>query len=83
MLQKAENLYPSIQYIRGNLVDSKVFTANSTHLFIMDERTLFMNHIDDMKKIIHNCNKWLKNQGFLITNFFAIYELLKRNKNLY
>ncbi len=70
MLQKAENLYPSIQYIRGNLVDSKVFTANSTHLFIMDERTLFMNHIDDMKKIIQNVANTLMDDGLFVLPVF-------------
>ncbi len=66
MLQKAENTYPSIEFIRGNLVDSKVFSTNSTNLFIMDERTLFMNHIDDMKKIIQNVANSLVDDGIFV-----------------
>jgi SAM-dependent methyltransferase len=66
MLSKAESLYPNIEFIRGNLVDPKICTNGTFDLYIIDERTLFMNHNKDMEKIIQNANQWLFNDGLLV-----------------
>lgn len=66
MLLKAQNLNPNIKFIRGNLIHSNIFKSNTfSHIYI-DERTLFYNKIDDMKKIIENIYIWLKPNGYLI-----------------
>ncbi len=75
MLKKAEGLYPNIDFIRGNLVDPKIIPEKSTHLFIMDERTLYMNHTKDIEKIIQNAYNWLYDDGLLIVPIYDKNEL--------
>lgn len=75
MLKKAESLYPNIDFIRGNLVDSKVLPDKSTHVFIIDERTLYMNHTKDIEKIIKNAYHWLYDDGILVVPIYDKNEL--------
>ncbi len=75
MLKKAESLYPNIDFIRGNLVDSKVLPDKSTHIFIIDERTLYMNHTKDIEKIIKNAYHWLYDDGILVVPIYDKNEL--------
>ncbi len=75
MLKKAESLYPNIDFIRGNLVDNKILPEKSTHLFIMDERTLYMNHTKDIEKIIKNSYNWLYDDGLLVVPIYDKNEL--------
>jgi len=75
MLKKAQYIYPNVKFIRGNLVKSKIFDNNTfTHIYF-DERTLNYNSIDDMKNIISNCFKWLKEEGYLIVPIYDPDEL--------
>ncbi len=75
MLKKAESLYPNVDFIRGNLVDSKILPEKSTHLFILDERTLYMNHTKDIEKIIKNAYHWLYDDGILVVPIYDKNEL--------
>ncbi len=75
MLNKAESLYPNIDFIRGNLVDNKILPHKSTHLFIIDERTLNMNHTKDIEKIIKNAYDWLYDDGILVVPIYDKNEL--------
>lgn len=75
MLKKAETLYPNIDFIRGNLVDHKILPEKSTHLFIIDERTLYMNHTKDIEKIIKNTYHWLYDDGILVVPIYDKNEL--------
>ncbi len=70
MLKKAESLNPNIEFIRGNLVDPKLFNPKSIHLFMMDERTFYMNHNKDMEKMIQNANQWLVDDGILVVPIY-------------
>jgi ubiquinone/menaquinone biosynthesis C-methylase UbiE len=65
MLTKAHATYPHFPYLRGNLVDPKVIDPNSCDLFVMDERTLYMNDGKDMQTILSNCKNWLREGGYL------------------
>jgi len=74
MLKKAQNIYPNIKFIRGNIIKEKIFNRGEfSHIYI-DERTLYYNKVDDMKNIIMNCYTWLKDKGYLIVQ---IYDPLK------
>ncbi len=75
MLKKAESLYPNVDFIRGNLVDSKILPEKSSHLFIIDERTLYMNHTKDIEKIIKNAYHWLYDDGILVVPIYDKNEL--------
>ncbi len=75
MLKKAETLYPNIDFIRGNLVDNKILPEKSAHLFIIDERTLYMNHTKDIEKIIKNAYDWLYDDGILVVPVYDKNEL--------
>lgn len=75
MLKKAETLYPNIDFIRGNLVDHKILPEKSAHLFIIDERTLYMNHTKDIEKIIKNVYNWLYDDGILVVPVYDKNEL--------
>lgn len=75
MLKKAETLYPNIDFIRGNLVDNKILLEKSAHLFIIDERTLYMNHTKDIEKIIKNAYHWLYDDGILVVPIYDKNEL--------
>ncbi len=75
MLNKAESLYPNIDFIRGNLVDHKILPEKSSHLFIIDERTLYMNHTKDIEKIIKNAYNWLYDDGILVVPIYDKNEL--------
>lgn len=70
MLKRAESLNPNIEFIRGNLVDPKLFTPKSIHLYMFDERTLFMNHNVDMEKMIQNANQWIVDNGILVVPIY-------------
>ncbi len=70
MLRKAESLYPNIEFIRGNLVDPKIILPGSIDLYMIDERTLFMNHNKDMEKMIQNANQWLTKDGILVVPIY-------------
>lgn len=66
MLMKSQYSNPHIKFIRGNLSKEKIFNKNQfSHIYI-DERTLYYNDYENMKKIIYNCNKWLMDDGYLI-----------------
>jgi ubiquinone/menaquinone biosynthesis C-methylase UbiE len=66
MLMKAQYTYPHIKFVRGNLNKEKIFNKESfSHIYI-DERTLYYNDFENIKKIIYNCNFWLKDNGLLI-----------------
>lgn len=75
MLKRAETLYPNIDFIRGNLVDHKILPDKSAHLFIIDERTLYMNHTKDIEKIIKNAYHWLYDDGILVVPIYDKSEL--------
>lgn len=75
MLKKGETLYPNIDFIRGNLVDPKILPKKSAHLFIIDERTLYMNHTKDIEKIIKNAYHWLYDDGILVVPIYDKNEL--------
>ncbi len=75
MLKKAESLYPNVDFIRGNLVDNKILSEKSTHVFIIDERTLYMNHTKDIEKIIKNAYHWLYDDGILVVPIYDKNEL--------
>jgi len=74
MLKKAQNMYPNIKFIRGNIIKHNIFNKNYfSHIYI-DERTLYYNKITDISKIIKNTFDWLVEGGFLI---LQIYDPLK------
>ncbi len=76
MLKKAEGLYPNIKYIRGNLADPKLFDSSPIYdLYMIDERTLYMNHEQDMERILQNANRWLKDEGILVVPVYDKNEL--------
>lgn len=66
MLEKARSTYPHFPYIRGNLVDPKVIDPHSCDLFVIDERTLYMNDGKDMETILRNAKNWLRDGGYLV-----------------
>jgi ubiquinone/menaquinone biosynthesis C-methylase UbiE len=71
MLLKAQYINPHIKFVRGNLIKENIFDKNKfSHIYI-DERTLYYNKIDDIKKIILNSYNWLNDNGYLIV---PIYE---------
>ena len=70
MLKKSQTLYPNIKFIRGNLSKENIFDKNKfSHIFI-DERTLYYNKLNDIKKIINNIFYWTINKGFLIVPIY-------------
>ena len=70
MLKKAQKDTPHIKYIRGNLCKEKILPADTySHIFI-DERTLYYNNEDGMKRIIENCFTWLKKDAYLIVPIY-------------
>lgn len=75
MLLKAQQIHPQCKYIWGDLRNPKLFSKNEfTHIFL-DERTLYYHMKNDMKKIIRNCQQWLKPQGFIILPIY-LYDYL-------
>lgn len=66
MLEKARSTYPHFPYLRGNLVDSKIIDPGSCDLFVMDERTLYMNDGKDIETILKNTKNWLRDGGYLV-----------------
>ncbi len=75
MLKKAESLYPNIEWIRGNLTQRALFPNNTYQLYIIDERTLYMNHQKDMEQILQNANQWLMEGGYLVVPVYDKNEL--------
>jgi len=70
MLLKAQQIHPQCKYIWGDLRNPKLFHKHEfTHIFL-DERTLYYHKKPDMKKIIRNCQLWLKPQGFIISPIY-------------
>jgi ubiquinone/menaquinone biosynthesis C-methylase UbiE len=66
ILKKAQILYPNVKYTRGNLTKENIFEKNKFSHIYFDERTLYYNNYNDIKKIIHNSFNWLKDEGYLI-----------------
>lgn len=67
MLLKAQQIAPQCKYIHGDLRDPKLFEKGEFSHILLDERLLNYHTKKDMEKILQNCNKWLADQGFLIT----------------
>ncbi len=70
MLLKAQQLHPNCKYIHGDLREKNLFKKGEFSHILLDERLLNYNNMDDMKKIINNCNYWLAEQGFLIVPIY-------------
>jgi hypothetical protein len=70
MLEKAQKLHPECKYIRGDLLNRKLFGEGEFSHIVLDERFLNYHTKKDMEKIIGNCNYWLKDQGFLVTPIY-------------
>lgn len=66
MLEKARSTYPHFPYVRGNLADPKILEPASCDLFVMDERTLYMNDGKDMEKILKNMSNWVRDGGYIV-----------------
>ncbi len=75
MLKKAQILYPNVKYIRGNLIKENIFEKNKFSHIYFDERTLYYNNLNDIKKIINNAHLWLKDGGYLIMPIYNPDEL--------
>lgn len=70
MLKMSQFMYPNIKFVRANLMKQSIFERNSfSHIFI-DDKTLYYNEVDDMKKIIFNIYGWLKDDGYLIMQIY-------------
>jgi ubiquinone/menaquinone biosynthesis C-methylase UbiE len=70
MLMKAQHVYPNVKFIRGNIIKKQVFQEKSFSHIFLEERTLYYNSFEDMKKIIQNTLLWLKDKGFLIVQIY-------------
>ena len=66
MLKKAQNMYPNIKFIRGNITNSKLFPKNKFSHIFLDERTLYYNNSENIEKIIQNIFSWISERGFII-----------------
>jgi trans-aconitate methyltransferase len=70
MLKKSQFMYPNIKFVRANLMKQSIFERNSfTHIFI-DDKTLYYNEFQDMRKIIFNIYGWLIDDGYLIMQIY-------------
>lgn len=70
MLLKAQYVNPHIKFIRGNLIKQNIFDKNKfSHIYI-DERTLYYNNFEEIKKIIINSYNWLRDGGYLIVPIY-------------
>ena len=67
---KAQHVYPNVKFIRGNIIKKQVFQEKSFSHIFLEERTLYYNSFEDMKKIIQNTLLWLKDKGFLIVQIY-------------
>jgi ubiquinone/menaquinone biosynthesis C-methylase UbiE len=75
ILKKAQYIYPNIKFIRGDLRKENIFEKNKfSHIYI-DERTLYYNKFEEMKEIIINSVKWLKENGYLIVHIYDPHNL--------
>jgi SAM-dependent methyltransferase len=70
MLLKAQNTYPNVKFVRGNLINKKIFEDKSFSHIFLEERTLYYNSFSDMKIIIQNTLLWLKDKGFLVVQIY-------------
>lgn len=70
MLMKAQYINPHIKFIRANLINDKIFNKDTFSHIIIDERTLYYNSFENIRKIIYNCNLWLKDDGILIVPIY-------------
>jgi SAM-dependent methyltransferase len=70
MLLKAQHTYPNVKFIRGNLTNRKIFEDYTFSHIFLEERTLYYNNIENIKKIIQNSLFWLKDKGFLIVQIY-------------
>ena len=70
MIQKSYELYPHIKFIKGDLLNEELFKINTFTHIIFDNYTLNYNNDKEREIILKNCNKWLKNDGYLITPIF-------------
>ena len=75
MVKKSQELYPNIKFIRGNLINSRIFDKNKFSHIFLDERVLNYNNFKDMTSIIQNSFLWLQDKGFLIVQIYNPLEL--------
>ena len=77
MLKKAVVKYPKSKFIRGNLNNKNLFSKNEFSVIYLGLNVLNLNQKEDIIKIIQNCNKWLKKDGYLIV------KILDKNNLIY
>lgn len=75
MIQYSEFNNVLVKYILADLTNINILPLNSYSHLILNNECFYSNTIDNMKKILFNSYKWLKDDGILI--FFLI-----NNENL-
>lgn len=68
MLNRASIVNPKNKYLRGDLVSSDLFKTGKFDIINIGLMTIHMNGMDNIRKIIKNCRKWLTNDGLLIVD---------------